>query len=124
MWEVAFVWCWPWPNVRELDSIEAHLFHGFHSKSKLMNGYIPPKPPSSKTPLPDPVVVQLLPDSEIQSRRRVELRLPRQAKHFSDLLDHFLNVKDTQELHLALRAHFARLTKYFEHLRASAEPEE
>ena|SRR5438552_11593982 len=124
VWEVAFVWCWPWPHVRELDSIEAHLFHSFHSKSKLMNGHIPSKPPSLKVALPDPVVVRLLPDSEIQSRRRVELRLPRQAKHFGDLLDHFLNVKDSQELHLALSAHFARLTKYFEHLRASAEPEE
>ena len=89
-----------------------------------MNGYIPPKPPPLKTGLPNPVNVQLLPDAEIESRRRVELRLPRQAKHFSDLLDHFLNVKDSQELHLALRAHFARLSKYFEHLRASAEPEE
>jgi hypothetical protein len=119
VWEVAFVWCWEWSNLVELNSIEAHLFHGFHSKSKLMNGSIPPKPPHIKFTVPDPVVVQLLPDSEIESRKRVALRLPRQAKHFSDLLDHFLNVKDSQELHLALRAHFARLTKYFEHLRAS-----
>ncbi len=35
------------------------------------------------------------------------------AHAVGDLLDHFLNVKDSQELRLALLAHFARLKRYF-----------
>ena len=113
VWEVAFVWCWPWPELAELNPIEAHLFHEFHARSKLMNGSIPPEQPPLGFVLPKPIVVQLLPSPEIESRKRVELRLLRQVKHFGDLLDHFLNVKDSQELRLALLAHFARLKRYF-----------
>jgi len=65
-----------------------------------------------------------MPDAEIESRKRAPLRLTRQAQHFSNLLDQFLNVKDSQELYLALRAHFERLNRYFERLRGSTEPEE
>ena len=84
-----------------------------------MNGAIPPMPPQSSFSIPDKFRIQLLPNEEIESRQRVALRLPRQAKHFGDLLDHFLNVKDSIELHLALGAHFDRLSRYFEHLQSS-----
>jgi hypothetical protein len=124
VWEVAFVWSWPWNDVSQLNVLEAHLFHGFHKKSKLMNGSIPLTPPPLDFEIPDPVVVQLMPNEEIESRKRAPLRLTRQAQHFSNLLDQFLNVKDSQELYLALRAHFERLNRYFERLRGSTEPTE
>jgi len=66
--------------------------------------------------MPQQAVVPLMPKKEVESRQRVELRLPRQAKQFLDLLDHYLNVKQSSELHLALKAHFARLRKYFKRL--------
>jgi hypothetical protein len=123
VWEVSFVWCWPCKRKGELNPLEAHLFHEFHGKSKLMNGAIPIEPPKLSFPIPQKIRIQILPEKEIESRQRVALRLPRQAKQFGDLLDHFLNVKDSEELHLALGAHFARLNLYFEHLQSSSETE-
>jgi hypothetical protein len=124
VWEVAFVWAWPWKDTTQLNILEAHLFHGFHKKSKLMNGWIPAKPGPLTFKIPSPIVIQLMPEEEIKSRKRPELRLPRQAQHFSNLLDQFLNVKDSDQLYLALKAHFERLTRYFERLKGSPEPEE
>ncbi len=43
------------------------------------------------------------------------------AHAVGDLLDHFLNVKDSQELRLALLAHFARQTR-ISHELSAAEP--
>ena len=82
-----------------------------------MNGSACPAQPTLPFDEPTPVMVQVMPDEEIESRKRYELRLPRQANHFGSLLDHFLNVKDSKELLLALAAHFARLERYFHGLR-------
>lgn len=119
VWEVAYVWCWELADEGKLPALEGHLFHRFHAASPLMNGQIPKRVKKLGFKEPDKVVVQLLPDDEIKNRRRPENRLPRQAKHFGDLLDHYLNVKDTRELRLALVAHFSRLQAYFEHLRSA-----
>jgi len=116
VWEVASVMCWPVKSKAHLVPLEAYLFHRFHGRSPLMNGTVPPRVRSLKFPVPDPVTVPLMSDEEVASRKRVELRLPRQAKQFLDLLDHYLNVKQSSELHLALKAHFARLRLYFERL--------
>ena len=117
VWEIAYVMCWPFEREDRLDQLEAHLFHRFNAMSPLMNGTIPPTV-EIDFEVPGEVMVQVLPEAEIVSRRRVDLRLTRQAKHFGDLLDHFLGVKDSEELYLALRAHFVRLTRYFVALRA------
>lgn len=119
VWEVAYVWCWPVTSKDHLDPLEQFLFHEFHPRSPLMNGKVPPPPTNQAITVPDKVVVKLLPDNEVMSRRRVELRLPRQAKHFGDLLDHYLNVKNSGELLLSLEAHFDRLHQYFEQLRGN-----
>ncbi len=116
VWEVASVICWPVKRKAHLVTLEARLFHIFHRRSPLMNGTIPPHVQSLGFPIPKQIVVRLMPKEEIESRRRVELRLPRQAKQFLDLLDHYLNVKHSSELHLALKAHFTRLRKYFKRL--------
>ena len=116
VWEVAYVWCWPVPSAENLDPLEQLLFHEFHPRSPLMNGRVPPFPAKRSVSVPDKIVVKILPDDEVASRRRVELRLPRQAKHLGDLLDHYLNVKDSGELLLSLEAHFDRLKRYFSQL--------
>jgi hypothetical protein len=116
VWEIAYVWCWPVGKRAALKPLESYLFHKFSARSRLMNGTMPPRDSKLAFPVPKRVEVQLLPDNEIKSRRRVGLRLPRQAGHFGNLLDHYLNVKDSKELHLALQAHFARLQTYFKRL--------
>ena len=90
-----------------------------------MNGAILPAVRSLGFPIPKESVVRLMPEEEVKSRQRVELRLPRQAKQFLDLLDHYLNVKESSELHLALKAHFERLHRYFKrlHLRSPSGSE-
>jgi hypothetical protein len=95
VWEIAYVRSWPASAKNRLAVLEAYLFHKFHRRSPLMNGSIPPPVKRLEFEIGDPQIVQLLPDEEIADRRRVELRLPRQAKQFGDLLDHFLNVKDS-----------------------------
>src|SRR5579862_117589 len=89
VWEVASVICWPVKEKAHLKVLEEYLFHRFHEQSPLMNGAIPPHVHSLGFPLPQQTVVQLMPEEEVKSRQRVELRLPRQAKQFLDLLDHY-----------------------------------
>jgi hypothetical protein len=117
VWEIAYVKCWPVAVKAHLDLLEAYLFHKYHPESALMNGSVPREVRKLEFKVPEPQTVQLMADEEIKDRLRVELRLPRQAKQFGDLLDQFLTVKDSRELYLALQAHFGRLQKYFQNLR-------
>ncbi len=121
VWEVAYVWYWIIEGTIKRMDLEAHLFHLYHTISPLLNGNVP-KPPHQPQWFPDPDRVQVLTGGEIESRRQVQFRLPRQAKHFSDLLDHFLNVKDSVELRLALEAHFERLERAFKVLSRTLHP--
>ncbi len=131
VWEIAFVWAWPVAEKRIIDKtrrkkiapadelhiqrIESALYHRFDIKSRLMNGTIVPqlaKREASSLKLDAPVRVQVMSDDEIEKRRDPALRLPRQAEHFRNLLDHMLNVKNAPELRRALKVHFSRLQKY------------
>lgn len=51
-------------------------------------------------------------DDEIADKRDPALRLPRQAEHYSQIVGHFLAVKNSREIALAIQAHFARLERY------------
>jgi hypothetical protein len=89
-----------------------------------MNGSVPPK--LARLPFPEPqrCRVQILPDKEIESRKRPEHRLPRQISQFNQLMDYILMVKDAAHLRGALQAHFERLTKYYHAFTAkTAEPD-
>lgn len=116
VWEIAYVHCWPVTKSEHLAPLEAHLFNEFNKKSQLMNGSVMADVKLA-FPVPEMTKVQILPTQEIADRLRVQLRVSRQAKHFSDFLDHFLGVKDSSELLLALTAHFGRLRRYFSTLR-------
>lgn len=124
VWEIAYVRCWPLTDKGQLDLLEAFLYHKYHPESALMNGSVPRDVRKLDFEVKEPQIVQLMADEEIKDRQRVELRLPRQAKHFGDLLDQFLTVKDSRELYLALQAHFGRLQKYFKNLRPSLSPDD
>ena len=121
VWEVAFVRGYPIPNIQNIPIIEAYLFHQFHSQTPLMNGSTPQNPGGLNFELAEPQIVQILPDDEIQDRKRPEVRLPRQAFHYHILLDHLLKVKNSPELRSALSAHFSRLKKYHEQFLGDSE---
>ena len=124
VWEIAFVWAYPVADPGEITPLEDALFHSFHPKSALMNGRVPPAP-SEPVDVPEPnQIVQVMADEEIQEKRDPALRLPRQAEHYSQIVGHFLAVKNSPEIAVAIQAHFQRLQKYHRELLNLAEPVE
>lgn len=112
VWEIAYVWAFPVAKKEDIGPLEAALFHKFHSKSALMNGKIP-KIPVSDLVIPEPAqILQVMADSEIAEKLDPALRLPRQAEHYSQIVGHFLAVKNSKEIAGAIQAHFERLRKY------------
>jgi hypothetical protein len=132
VWEIAFVWAWPVARKRVIDSsrkkkitpeetatiqmIERSLFHQYNAQSPLVNGSVVLDLSAAERAallLPDKLRIQVMSDDEIDARRQPARRLPRQADHFRNLLDHMLNVKNEPELRRALQAHFVRLERYY-----------
>jgi hypothetical protein len=112
VWEIAWVWAYPVKNKDDIGAIEDALFHEFHPKSALMNGKVP-KMPMQKINVPNPFQrVQVMADAEIAEKKDPALRLPRQAEHYSQIVGHFLAVKNSKEIAGAIQAHFERLQKY------------
>lgn len=112
VWEIAWVWAYPVDKAADIGPLEVALFHEFHPRSALMNGKVPAKPAKMvKVPRPEQVV-QVMADAEIAEKRDAALRLPRQAEHYSQIVGHFLAVKNSKEIAGAIQAHFERLEKY------------
>jgi hypothetical protein len=112
VWEIAYVWTYPVNEVAEIGPLEDALFHAFHPRSALMNGKVPPAP-SASIEIPEPAqIVQVMADNEIAEKLDPALRLPRQAEHYSQIVGHFLAVKNSREIAGAIQAHFDRLRKY------------
>lgn len=116
VWEIAWVWAYPVKDKTEISALEDMLFHQFHSKSALMNGKVPKKGTGRGKP-PEPFQrIQVMPDAEIAEKKDPALRLPRQAEHYSQIVGHFLAVKNSKEIAGAIQAHFQRLQKYHRQL--------
>jgi len=60
-------------------------------------------------------------DSEILEKADPALRLPRQAEHYSQIVGHFLAVKNSKEIAGAIEAHYQRLSKYHRQLLGLAQ---
>lgn len=121
VWEIAFVWAYPCPDKDRLDELEAQLFHTFHGKSPLMNGKVPPLPDGDIPAHKPTQIVQVLPDDELEDKLQTDQRLSRQASHYASIVGHFLTVKNSSEIALAMDAHFQRLRQYHESMIASSE---
>jgi hypothetical protein len=91
--------------------LEAHFYNKFHRQSSLVNVAVL-RDPGNIGNVPEPIRVAVLPEDQIQLRKRPEIRLPRQAKTFLDLVAHILEVKNNRETLFGLQTHFARLEKY------------
>lgn len=122
VWEIAWVRAYPVDRPEEIASLENLLFHAFHPKSALMNGKVPPAPAAGITSIPDPFqIVQVMSDGEIMEKLDPALRLPRQAEHYSQIVGHFLAVKNSNEIAGAIQAHYQRLSKYHRQLLGLAQ---
>ena len=115
VWEIAWVWAYP-AKVEDIPALEAALFHEFHPRSVLMNGRAPRPPAAGVRVQSPPQIVQVMADSEIAEKKDPALRLPRQAEHYSQVVGHFLAVKNSREIAGAIQAHFDRLQKYHREL--------
>ncbi len=120
VWEIAWVWAYPETDRARIGPLEDALFHQFHPTSALMNGKAPKAPPSRTPPAEPRQVVQVMADAEIKEKRDPALRLPRQAEHYSQIVGHFLAVKNSKEIAGAIQAHFDRLQKYHKELLGQA----
>lgn len=125
VWEIAWVWTYPVDNRDHIEPLERALYHRFNDESPLMNGSIPLRPIGAEAlaPVRDQRV-QVMADAEIAEKRDPALRLPRQAEHYSQIVGHFLAVKNSPEIARAIQAHFARLQRYHHELLGLAAPVE
>ena len=116
VWEIAWVWAFPVGSREDIPVLENALFHAYHRASPLMNGKVPPPAPHGFA-LPAPAQrVQVMDQAEITEKRDPALRLPRQAEHYSQIVGHFLAVKNSREIAGAIQAHFDRLQRYHRRL--------
>lgn len=116
IWEVAYVMAYPVAEKSEISAFEDNLYHCLNDETPLMNGTVPPRP-EELTPVPAPAqIVQVMTDAEILDKQNPHRRLPRQAAHYSQMVDHFLNTKNSAEILRAIDAHFARLSRYHQSL--------
>ena len=98
VWEIAWVWSYPVKNRVDISALENALFHRFHPKSALMNGKVP-KLQTNGLKVPEPSQkVQVMANAEIAEKKDPALRLPRQAEHYSQIVGHFLAVKNSKEI--------------------------
>ena len=122
VWEIAYVWAYPIVGTACITSLEHKLYHQFNTKTTLMNGQVPKLPKGMKQPatsssyVEPSQVIQVMETEEIAEKRDPTFRLPRQAEHYSQIVGHFLAVKNSEEIAGAIQAHFERLHKYHRQL--------
>lgn len=112
VWEIAYVWAYPVTDKSKINQLEANLFYHFDNQSQLMNGQTPRVSPTSSS-IPDPSeTIQVITNEDLNERLSPEARLPRQAQHYAQLVDHYLVVKQSTQIARSMQAHFERLKKY------------
>ncbi len=123
VWEIAWVMAYPVETKDEISPLEGLLFHHFNPISPLMNGSIPVAP-AVATLIPEPAqIVQVMTDEEIADKIDPAQRLPRQAGHYTQIVGHFLAVKNSPQVARAMDAHFNRLAKYHATLLGLTSPD-
>lgn len=112
VWEIAWVLAYPVETKDEITPLEGLLFHYFNPQSQLMNGSLPVAP-AEGIAIPDPAqIVQVMSDAEIADKIDPAQRLPRQAGHYTQIVGHFLAVKNSPQVARAMDAHFNRMARY------------
>jgi len=112
VWEVAYVWAFPAPK-ESVDLLEASLYHHFNDDSSLMNGMAPRRPSIQMGQCPEPTqIVQVMASRELEVKKDLIVRIPRQISQYQALADYYVNVKSSKNVSIALDAHFQRLAEY------------
>ena len=112
VWEIAYVHAYPVDNIDQIKPLEDVLYHHFNPQSALMNGTIPPVP-NIQLEIPEPAqIVQVMSDADIEDRLDPTQRLPKQARHYAQIVEHFLEVKNSPQIGRSMEAHFERLQRY------------
>jgi GIY-YIG catalytic domain len=120
VWEIAWVRAFSVSRKEDIDPLEAALFHFYDKRNSLMNGQVPAAP-AGPISIPSPTqVMQVMTEAEIAEKRDPALRLPRQAEHYSQIVGHFLAVKNSKEIARAMNSHFERLSRYHRELLGQA----
>lgn len=112
VWEVAYVITYLESDPDERLELEFWLYHQLHMQSPLMNGRVPTMRRSGCFPSAQQQRVQVMSDDEIAEKSDPANRLPRQAAHYSQIVGHYLAVKKSIDIALAMNAHFVRLRTY------------
>ncbi len=124
VWEIAWVWAFPVADRGDIDALEARLFAYHNARSALMQSAKFRAVPASDEALLEPFqIVQVMAPQEIEEKRQGALRLPRQAEHYSQIVGHFIAVKNSAEVARAMHAHFERLARYHRGLLGAADPQ-
>ena len=109
VWEVAYVYAFPCDKAH-IDRLEGFLYHHYNNQYHLMNGTIPKRPSVDIPQAPDPSqIVQVIPEETIKYRLLPSIRAARQAEHYCAIIDHFLTVKQSNEIGRSMEAHLWRL---------------
>jgi hypothetical protein len=120
VWEIAWVRAYAVDQRESIGLLESAIFHFYDKKNSLMNGKVPVEPVAALV-IPEPTqIVQVMSDQEIAEKRDPALRLPRQAEHYSQIVGHFLAVKNSKEIARAMNSHFERLSRYHKELLGQA----
>jgi hypothetical protein len=120
VWEIAWVRAYAVEQRENIGPLESALFHFYDKKNSLMNGKMPPEPIVPLV-IPAPTeIIQVMSNEEIAEKRDPALRLPRQAEHYSQIVGHFLAVKNSKEIARAMNSHFERLSRYHRELLGQA----
>ncbi len=124
IWEVAWVRAYVVTERENISPLESALFHFYNKKNSLVNGKVPPEL-QAPVLIPEPTqIVQVMSDEEILEKRDPALRLPRQAEHYSQIVGHFLAIKNSKEIARAMNSHFERLSRYHRELLGRATDDE
>jgi hypothetical protein len=115
VWEIAWVWTYPVDTKDEIAPLEEALFLHFNAINPLINRKKLIGLPMAVLPEPS-AQVQVMSPAEIAEKSDPALRLPRQAEHYSQIVSHFLAVKNSPQIAVGMQAHFARLAKYHDKL--------
>jgi len=88
-----------------------------------MNGKVParPEPFDPDDKIEPTQIIQVVSTEELADKLQTDQRLARQASHYAAIVSHFLTVKNSSEIALAMDAHFQRLTNYHETMMGQAE---
>ena len=103
VWEIAWVWAYPREG-HNADQLPRKHAVSRISRTLSADEWQGAEAADTRPKSPEPSQkIQVMPDAEIAEKRDPSLRLPRQAEHYSQIVSHFLAIKNSREIAGAIR---------------------